>query len=735
MMSDGGGRSGPPSARDGAASDAALDPLGDRGLGAYQRDTREILASIRRLMGPEEAAAQPGGRATSKRATSERFSFAADSFAQSGESAAVSRDLGRSDARASRARAASARIDEPEAGVDAWPDDPEIDVDALAEELLREVNAMAEHSRQIEAVEAAGAPASSSAASSSAPATVAPGEPRPRPAARDFSPPSDAAASAEQPEGWAELETLLDFAHRALDDEETGEAVGQGHAAGIADAPGEAAARDGEAAARDGAGEAEAQSVEALSTEDATALIEQLRRRLAEGSGETRPIGSESGATAPLGAWRPAPLSHAVQPPRAAASSDADRLSQTAGSAPESGDTEAPAQASPISAAPPRGGAEARELGRSETDKAKIESREAKAPKVEANETAPEAGKSAKPAAMDRDLADPDASGAALGARMMARDGAAKDAAAANRISAPETDAANEAPPRGGAQAPNETDASAERAAAQRVPPGAALRRSETPPAEPPPPKTPRLETPGSDPSDHAPAEAAPSARSASETASAASPRPEPKASPVEDARAQAPKAARRASKADRVTAKRSEDQRPAADPALAAPTPRGGAAEPAPDDAPPADAEGPSADGLAAMRKLGDLVRARAAYIKEHDLKTYTGKQPHPRIADMVGFTYGLVGAREAEPADANDVAGAASDAAPPAPSQKTPTEAALEALDHDGAADAVEPRRSAGGGDAAMRRALAQWLEQNLPELLEDMVQKQLSTETPKG
>lgn len=156
-------------------------------------------------------------------------------------------------------------------------------------------------------------------------------------------------------------------------------------------------------------------------------------------------------------------------------------------------------------------------------------------------------------------------------------------------------------------------------------------------------------------------------------------------------------------------------------DPPAASPTPAEASAS---TEAPPKDSRGPAApqletgaDGFAAVRTVAELVRAKARFNREHGISTYSGKDPHPRIKQAVGFERGRVG-------------GAPADAAKSVPPQ-TPTEAALTALDSDVVADAVEASAPTGkgGDDAAMRRALTQWLDQNMPRLLEDMVREQLS------
>ncbi|MEM9724214.1 MAG: DUF2497 domain-containing protein [Pseudomonadota bacterium] len=195
-MTDEASGGGPGSRAASAAKPAVADPGRGRRedileLGAFaadaQRDMREILSSIRRLMREpmaEEWSSDGGSGAGDL----------SDPSASPG-SGRISEANAERDA-AARRRALARRFETvsppPRAPVDEWPDDPEIDVDALADELLRGAQALSGTRAASEASSPGGALSETRALSSGdAPAT--------RGAA------------------WGELEALLTMAQEALD--------------------------------------------------------------------------------------------------------------------------------------------------------------------------------------------------------------------------------------------------------------------------------------------------------------------------------------------------------------------------------------------------------------------------------------------------------------------------------------------------------------------------------------
>ena len=125
----------------------------------------------------------------------------------------------------------------------------------------------------------------------------------------------------------------------------------------------------------------------------------------------------------------------------------------------------------------------------------------------------------------------------------------------------------------------------------------------------------------------------------------------------------------------------------------------------------------GPSNSNVNTLQKIGEMVRAQAQENLLKGVTTYSGRDPHPRIVEKTGWS--RQPKRSAPPPE---------QPAPPA----TPTELALKALEQDDAPDAVEPALPTPTGDdptQTLRTVLADWLDQNLSRLMEEMVKEQMS------
>lgn len=140
-----------------------------------------------------------------------------------------------------------------------------------------------------------------------------------------------------------------------------------------------------------------------------------------------------------------------------------------------------------------------------------------------------------------------------------------------------------------------------------------------------------------------------------------------------------------------------------------------------------------PGARSHGILDQIGEMVRAQARKNIEQGLSTYGGNDPHPRIVEKIGWKRGPT--RAAAEAAANEQSGAPAPASPPL----SPKDLALRALEENGAADAVEPPASAppsiepgasvaSAAATTLRPVLADWLDENLPRLIQELVREEM-------